>query len=328
MRRAIITLLLLAASTRPARAENKAWADKLFPEGIRHDFGSVPRGAQLSHRFPMTNIYAAELRIVNIRASCGCATVVPATKVFKSKQTSYVDVFMDARKFTGPKTVSVYITVGPEYTSTATLKVSANSRADVVFNPGQVSFGQVPKGQTARQTIDVEYAGTLPWKVTEVVKSGAPLDIVLTELYRRPGQVGYRVTVTMNADAPAGPFHHQIQLRTNDKESPLLPVLVEGTVQAPLTVVPAVVAMGDLQTNEVKTQRVVVRGNKPFRIVAIDGLGDGITAPLPSKTATVHFLTIQCQPAKAGALRKRLTIRTNLDNNASAAITVEAKVGD
>jgi hypothetical protein len=328
MRRAIVALVLIACSSHPALAENpKAWADKLFPDGTRHDFGSVPRGAQLSHRFPVTNIYAVELQIVNIRASCGCATVVPGTKVLKSKQSSYIDVFMDARKFTGAKTIRVYITVGPEFTSTATLKVTANSRADVVFNPGQVSFGLVAKGQAAKQTIDVEYAGSLPWKVTEVVKSSVPFDITLSEMYRRPGQVGYRVTVTLKADAPAGPLHHQLQLRTNDKESPLLPILVEGTVQAALTVVPNVVSMGDLKTNEVKTQRVVVRGSKPFRITAIDGLGDGITIALPSRTATVHFLTIECQPTRAGSFSKQLTIRTSLDINASATLTVEARVG-
>ena len=57
---------------------------------------------------------------------------------------------MDARRFTGPKTVTIHVTVGPEYTSTATLQVSANSRSDVVFNPGEVNFGVVPHGRFTR----------------------------------------------------------------------------------------------------------------------------------------------------------------------------------
>jgi hypothetical protein len=330
MRRALIALILILVlgSSDPAPADNKAWADKLFQGNTSHDFGSVPRGAQLSYRFPLTNIYATELHIVTIRASCGCTTVTPATKVLKPRQTSYIDIFMDTRKFTGPKAVTIYLTVGPDYISTATLRVTANSRADVVFNPGQVNFGVVSPGQTPKQTIDVEYAGVLPWKVTEVVKTSAPFNVTVEELYRRPGQVGYRATVALKADAPAGPLHHQLQLRTNDKESPLLPILVEGTVQAPLTVVPGTVAMGDLRVNEVKTQRVVVRGTKPFRITAIDGLGDGLTAPLPSKTATVHFITIQYQPGKTGSLSKQLQVKTDLDQNASAIIKVEANVSE
>jgi hypothetical protein len=326
MRKAIVALVLVAVSSPAALAQTTAWADKIFKGITSHDFGSVPRGAQLSHRFYLTNIYAVELQIVNVRTSCGCVTVTPATKVLKSKETSYLDVSMDARKFTGAKSISIYITVGPEYTSTATLKVSANSRSDVVFNPGEVNFGVVGKGEPAKQNIDVEYAGVLPWQITEVVKTNAPLDVDLIELYRRPGQVGYRLVVTLKPSAPAGSFKHELQLKTNDRVSPVLPVLVEATVQANLTVAPNVVAMDEMKVNEVKTQRVVVRGNKPFRILAVEGLGDGVTATVPRGTAQVHFLTIKCQPAKAGSLSKRLRIKTDLERESSATVTVEAAV--
>jgi hypothetical protein len=326
MRHALLALALAATSAATAAAQTTAWADKLFKGNLSHDFGNVPRGAQLAHRFPLTNIYAVDLQIINVRTSCGCATATPAVRLLKSRQTSYIDVTMDARKFTGPKNISVYITVGPEYTSTATLRVSANSRADVVFNPGQISFGIVSRGDSPKQTIDIEYAGVLPWKITEVVKDAAPLDVTFAELYRRSGQVGYRVTVALKDSAPAGPLRHELQLKTNDRASPLLTVLVEATVQAALSVAPAVVAMDTLKVGESKTQQVVVRGNKPFRIVAIDGQGDGVSAVLPSAAAAVHRVTIKCEPAKAGALSKQLTIKTDLDKDATATVTVEATV--
>ena len=108
--------------------------------------------------------------------------------------------------------------------------------------------------------------------------------------------------------------------------SPVLPVLVEATVRAPLTVSPKVIAMGTLKVNEEKTQKVLVGGNQPFTIVGIDGLGDGVTAELPRGAQRVHHLTIKCQPTRAGALKKQLTIRTNLDQGARETITVEADV--
>jgi hypothetical protein len=328
MKRAIIALVMIAGSSRPVLAENQAWADKLFPDGTRHDFGSVPRGLQLYHRFRFTNPFAAELQIVNTRVSCSCISVVPGVKTLKPHQSSYIDVFMDTRKFTGPNSASIYITVGPRYVSTAALKVSVRTRADVILTPGEANFGVVSQGQTATETIAVEYTGSFPWKVTGVVASGAPLAVTWAERYRRPGEVGYRVTVTLKAEAPAGPLHHLVQLRTNDRECPILPILVEGTVRAPLTVAPAVVSLGDLQVKEVKTQRVVVRGHQPFRIVAIEGLGDGFTVRALSRKAAVHVLTIEYQPARPGNWHKQLTIRTDLDGQATATVTVEARVDD
>jgi hypothetical protein len=331
MRNAIVALILVAGSGGPVLAqEPTAWADKLFQGAASHDFGNVPRGAQVSHRFYLTNIYAVDLQIVNIRKSCGCVTVTPAPDFarsgLKSKETSYLDVVMDARKFTGPKAITIYVTVGPEFSSTATLKVRANSRADVVFNPGQVNFGLVSRGQAPTKTIDIEYAGVLDWKIIEVISNSAPFDVTYSSLYRRPGQVGYRVKVTLKRNAPAGQLKHELQLKTNDKVSPLLPVLVEATVQAALSVTPNVAALGRLKVNELKTMRVVVRGTRPFRITGVEGAGGGVTIGVPQRSAQVHYLTVKCKPTTAGAVRRSITILTDLGHESSAQFTVEADV--
>ena len=222
MRKAILTVAALALTAASAQAQG--WAEKMFKDGTTHDFGSVPRGAQLFHRFTITNIYAVRMEITGIKPGCGCVTATPAKRVLEPRESTTIDVNMDARRFTGPKTVGIRVTVGPEYTSSAEVKVTANSRADIVFNPGQVSFGAVTRGQTPAQTIDVEYAGVLNWQVSEVLAKDAPLDVSIKELYRRPGQVGYQLQVTLKADAPVGNLKQDLFLKTNDPGSPLVPV--------------------------------------------------------------------------------------------------------
>jgi hypothetical protein len=328
MRNALLTLLALAVGTPAAHAQT-SWADKMFKSGTTHDFGSVPRGAQLFHRFEMTNIYAVPLEIVQTRTSCGCVTITPSVKTLKPNEKGTIEITMDARRFTGAKTVSIYITVGPEFVSTATLVVSANSRADVVFNPGQVSFGIVPRGQTPTQTIDVEYAGVLQWTITEIVKgnSSAALETSFAEWYRRPGQVGYHISVTLKPDAPPGVLREELFLKTNDPASPLVPVLVEATVQAPLTVSPNTVSLGTLKVGTPVTRRVMVKGSgSPFRIVAVEGQGGGVQAELPTTAAPVHFLTVKCQPEKPGELRQQLRIKTDLSGEAVVTVMVEGHV--
>jgi hypothetical protein len=326
MRKALLTLLVLSVGTTTAQAQT-SWADELVTTSKTHDFGSVPRGAQLFHRFKVYNKYAARLEIIQTRTSCGCVTVTPSVKALNPKEEATIDITMDARRFTGAKTVSIYVTVGPEYVSTATLVVSANSRADVVFNPGQVSFGMVPRGQTPTQTIDVEYAGVLAWKITEIVNNNPGLETTFTEWYRRPGQVGYRVSVTLKPDAPAGVLREELSLKTNDPASPLVPVLVEATVQAPLSVSPNTVSLGSLKVGTPVTRRVMVKGNgSPFRIVAVEGQGGGVQAELPAAAAPVHFLTVKCQPEKPGDLRQQLRIKTDLSGEAVVTVTVEGHV--
>ncbi|NBY00703.1 MAG: DUF1573 domain-containing protein, partial [Planctomycetes bacterium] len=72
IRHAFIALFLGLVSTNAVSAQ--AWADKMFKDGLVHDFGVVPKGAQLFHRFTITNIYAVKMEIVNIRSGCGCTS--------------------------------------------------------------------------------------------------------------------------------------------------------------------------------------------------------------------------------------------------------------
>ena len=60
-------------------------------------------------------------------------------------------------------------------------------------------------------------------------------------------------------DAPAGPFKQEIFLKTNDPNCPLLPVLVDATIQAPLTASPDKVEFGMATVGQPVTKRVIVK---------------------------------------------------------------------
>src|SRR5262249_57797012 len=104
----------------------------------------------------------------------------------------------------------------------------------------------------------VGYGGVLDWRVSEVVVGSAPVEVQLSESQRRPGYAGYRVAVTLRSDAPSGALKHEIFLKTNDPASPLVPLLVEGTVQAPLTLSPPTVALGHVKVGSATSQRVMI----------------------------------------------------------------------
>jgi Protein of unknown function (DUF1573) len=328
MRNVALVLLALTLPT-VALGQNQAptwhW-DQFFKNGMTHDFGSVPRGTQLFYKFKMKNIYAVPL-VVDARVGCHCVTVTPTSQVLQPRQEATLDVSMDTSKLAGHKSVNIYIDVGPQFVSHTTLTVSCISRTDVVVNPGQIGFGVVPAGQgTAPQTIDVEYAGVLDWRITEVVKHDAPIELTYRELYRRPGQVGYQVAVALKPDAAAGPLKHELFLKTNDPASPLVPILVEANIQASLNVAPNIVHMGNLRVGESATKLVIVKASKPFHITAVEGQGDGVVAELPPTPAQVQVLRVKFQPGKPGEVRRQLRIKTDLDRESTASVMVDGTV--
>jgi hypothetical protein len=311
MRTGLTAILVLLSAAAAASAQG--WADKMFEDGLSHDFGTVARGTQLKHSFTITNIYAVRMEITEIKSGCGCVSATAAKRVLEPHEKTTIDVSMDGKRFQGPKTVWVRVKVGPDYVSTAELKVSANSRGDVVLNPGEVSFGSVTQGQTPTKEIDVEYAGVVRWQVTDVVVGDAPYAASVKETYRKQGQVGYRLTVTLKSDAPAGVLKHTLYLKTNDQASPTVPVLVEATVQSSLTAAPSPMNLGTVKVGETYKRLVVVRGGKIFRVTGVDGLGEGIDlASAPAGTESeVQYVNFKCTFDKPGPFRRELKIKTN-----------------
>jgi hypothetical protein len=322
-------LALAALTVLTASVSAQGWAEKMFPEGVAYDFGTVAKGTQLLHKFKISNIYAVRMEITSIKSGCGCVTASAAKMVLQPRESTTIEVRMDARRFSGPKTVGIRITVGPEYINSAQIRVTANSRADVVFNPGQVSFGTVTRGQAVTQTIDVEYAGKLAWQVSEVVAKDVPYTVSIAELYREKpllgnGKVGYRLSATLKPDASLGALTHHVYLKTNDPASPLVPVLIEANVQSALTVTPKVLSLGTVKTDAALTRRVVVRGNKAFHVTGVEGTGSGIEmgAELTSKDAEVQFVTFKCQFDTPGPFKRELKIKTSLQD-APEVVTIE-----
>jgi RNA polymerase sigma factor (sigma-70 family) len=294
----------------------------LFPH-VEHDFGSVARGAQLRHRFPMKNTGKVPVTIANVRCSAGCLTASVSKPVLGPGQEGWLDVSMDARRFVGKKTVALWVQVAGK--GDVRLRVSAHSRPDLIVDPGRIDFDVIPHGYTPLRTIDVEYTGPLDWHVGEVIRDAAPVDVKVEELSRRPGQVAYRIHVTLRADAPAGPHSQELRLKTDDPATPLIAVPVVVTVKPGLRAAPESVKLDFVAVGDTVSREVVVRGIRPFRILKVEGLGTDLEAEVPQTRADEQFLQIRYRPARVGDFKKLLRIQTDLEGEDPVTITVEGR---
>jgi hypothetical protein len=272
----------------------------------------------------MTNIYAVPLQIVT-GVSCGCVTATPTPQVLQPRETGFLDVTMDTTKFNTPnKRVELYVTVyspDQKFSSTTTLAIAGTYRQDVTLYPAQAEFGQVPRGQVLAKDLKVSYAGPLKWEIAAAPNESAPFDVQVQPLNRQNGRVDYQVRLALKADAPAGTYRGELNLVTNDPNNRQVPIPYDVTVLAPLSASPDVTRLGTLKVGEQALPRkVYVRsgGNRPFRILEVDGQTDGLSVEIPPGAAPVQILTIKFQPMQPGPVERTLTIKTDLDGGAVA----------
>lgn len=298
------------------------WANKLFkkdnpPAVIVHDFGTVPHGTLLTHKFTFTNIYDVPMQIIDVRKSCTCLDADPPQKVLQPHESAEIVLTMNAAKFNGPNAQTFYLTFGPQYVSTAVIRVQANSRADVQLTPGYVNFGVVPQGTKASQAVTVRYVGTKrDWKITEVVKPSGPFDVDLTA-----GKGSdFQITVCLKADAAPGAILEPITLKTNDPTASQLQFNVAAVVQAPISVAPEKVKFEGVKLGEEATKKVILRSTKSFKVEAVADSGDGLTVePFPA-AAPVQIVTVKFKPVGIGSWKRELKIKTDIGE---APLTVE-----
>jgi len=310
MTRTIWGGLLVLACAGSLTAQEANWAEKMFDK-LDHDFGVVARGSDARYRLAITNKYQQTVHIANVTTTCGCTAAKPSKETLASRETAYIELSMDTRKFTHLKESSVTVHFDQPLQAQVRIPVKAYIRTDVVLTPGGAEFGAVALGTQTERKIDVAYAGRNDWKIKNVINKNEAIDAQIVETSRNAGRVNYSLLVTLKSTAPAGELRGQLTLVTDDASNPYIPVLVEARVEPAYLVVPELVDFGTLQPRAKATKNIVVRGKKPFKIEKIesDRLAGTFEARMPQDEKVTHVIPLTVTaPDEAGTISEELTI--------------------
>jgi hypothetical protein len=313
------------------QARAAGWADALFSER-GHDFGPVARGVKVRHSFALTNRLNESITILNIRASCGCTSGKASATTIAPGQTATIDAEMDTRNFTAKKATTLYVSLVTASGQEAEVRLAVTSLilSDIVLNPGTIDFGSVAKGQSLQKTLTIERIASPQWEVTRMLSACKAIDALIVETSRSPVSVTYQLTVTLKPEAPAGILRDEIQIVTNDPETPRIVVQLNGQIRGDLTAYPSVLALGKVTSAAGVQGRYMVRGTKPFRIVSIEGNGDGFKlAAANSEPTPMHMLSITYNPAEGssrGDLARSFRVVTDLPGEPPVDLTATLHV--
>jgi hypothetical protein len=348
----MLPLLFLAVPLAAQEPPTKSipWANKFFagntdnpPPVILQDFGVLPKGTIKAYRFKMTNIYALRMQVQEPHPPCTCMSVAQYTPQLNPQATGYIEIVINTALVDGEKEIKLPVDfrgVDPktgdpvtdpktkmQFQSRAELVIRFVSRKEIAINPGAFQFGQVPAGQKASQTVLITYAGLQPdWKITEVgiPKQLFDATVAVPAVLPRNAKAAYEVTLTLKPNAPAGRLDEHIELKTNEPGAQaVLNVAVGGQVQAALSFVNSdQVKFGGVEVGKKEERQVALQAEKPFKVKAVEGQGDGVSVTLlPVAANKVQVVTVTFAPDKPGPVKKVLTLKT--DTGKSVQLTVE-----
>ena len=162
--------------------------------------------------------------------------------------------------------------------------------------------------------------GKPDWRAVKMVSSSKVLSATLQETQRTGDAVGYLLKVSIRPDAHAGAIRDEIIIQTNDQESPSFPILVTAQIRGDLAATPGVLNLGAASSSGLVTGRYIVRASKPFKIVSLEGSGDGFSiAKADDNAKPLHILTVSFKPEESklqGELQHKFKITTDLTEEA------------
>jgi hypothetical protein len=286
-----------------------------------HDFGNVPVGPMLHHAFTIKNTTKQDLKIANLRVSCGCVTPSASTMVIPVGGTGTVNAQMDSRRFVGTKSVTVFVLFTQPQVEEVRLEVKAYGRTDIALNPDSFLFGQMRRGTSPSVSTQISMVGNN--RITEATSESGYVQLSIKEPKKGDYGLTYEITAKMRSDIPVGKWYTDVWVKTDNNTRIRVPVTVE--VESMLTVAPGMLQFDMTKVGTPITKPIVVKGGQPFKIVEIKG-GDGLFIAEESakgEAKTAHILKVTFTPGKEGDVAKSLQIITDLKEEGKVTFAVK-----
>jgi hypothetical protein len=301
-----------------------SWADALFEE-LSKDFGSVPRGPTLQHPFRIKNTTKNTISISGVRVSCHvCSSANILKSTLNPGEETAVVVSMDTTRFSGSKTITVYVNFSQPSYEEVRLWVQANARDDVSFSPDSLAFGQVKRGDSPTAATTITFLGQSQAQILEAKCESNYIQPTFKELKREGSEVSYRLTAKLRSDAPVGKWYADVWVKTNNPSIQRVRVPLTVEIESALSLSPSAVALGPVAVGSEVERKVILRGVKEFKVTAIKGTDEQLQArDNTSESKRVHVLTVTLKGNKAGEINRKLQIVTDLAEDNT--IDLEAK---
>lgn len=260
-----LALVLLLAGLGVARADD---GPRMVVEAPVFDFGSVERGDKVEHVFRLMNRGGAQLRIEQVKSSCGCTVAVVSASDVAAGGEGRVAVTLDTAKMAGRTTKVVTVYSNDPQTPVGALTLTGEVVADLVVTPVPLYLGRVRRGAADHhEVLIVPGRPGIPYAVTAVEHTNPALRARLEPRADGPGQ---RLVVELTPTVPLGRFSEQLTLRTTSPREPQIPLSVFGSVEGDVAVLPPQVTFG-VARGKAPEREVFIRnrGARPLRVTRV-----------------------------------------------------------
>jgi len=309
VRYTVFLFLIVAAADVHAAG---GWAAAMVSQS-EHNWGTVERGAQLSHQFTLTNSTGKEVRIKGVTPSCHCVSPMVTDYTIPPGGTSIIDARMNTSGFLGSKTVTLTVTFDRPRRGDLQLRVSAVSSGGANVATSELDFGVATLGQKLEKKLLLDFTGAADRKIETVQFNKDKLTATFKEMERSADRVRYELTLALPDTLPVGQLEEKVLIKTNDPKNSETTVIAKARIEGQITIVPDSFKIDQLNPGDKLTRNVIIKSAAPFRVVQVNNTLGSFAVQSGGADKTVQMVSITyTAPADAGTIPDHLEFLTNL----------------
>jgi hypothetical protein len=180
------------------------------------------------------------------------------------------------------------------------------------MSPDTLAYGLIRRGAEPKASVQISFLSDPTFTIKSATADSNYVLPEITEVKRQGGGVVYEVSAKLRPDLPVGKWFTDVWVQTSNPSTPKMRIPLTVEVQPSIAVSPSSVQFNDAKVGGKSEQKVLVRAEKPFKILEIKGTPEGVSVDGKLNDAkAVHILTLTYEPTKVGELSKALTVVTD-----------------
>lgn len=301
--------------------------DIYFEEPI-YNFGKVYKNEDVEHFFIFENRGTKDLRIENIKASCGCIVSEATSLNVLPGMSEGIIVILRGVPDTGAISKNIKIYSNDPDTPVYSLKLLAEIVEDITINTRQISFGFIPKGKKVKVELGLKPRPGFNLEIKDIISTN--LDISIK--YKKDEKENkYVIEATLKDTATVGVLTGNIQILTNSERQSRVIIPFSGEVLGDIRIYPSHLYFGTVKKDNKCVKSVFITLlKKNIRVDKIEVKPDFLTSEIiteprmiieEERYVTLHsdFWEVSTSFSQKNLLEKNsasLRILTRINDNA------------
>jgi uncharacterized cupredoxin-like copper-binding protein len=200
---------------------------KIEVQPKEYDFGNISQEDKVTHDFEIYNKGTGDLRIINVRGSCGCTAATPAKTNLAPGDSTKLTVVFNPKNKIGKQNKLVYIKTNDPSNTIYNVKFTGYVLNDLdVVNDAKIylpetehDFGKVENGKVVDYDFKVVNQGKSALEIKDIKTSCGCTAAMASSKSIEPGKDG-TIKVELNTKGHTGKMVRTVTIKSNDPKVP------------------------------------------------------------------------------------------------------------